>query len=134
MRPRHLNKAVCESCNLKLVGVDPRLAAFALEFRKANPDAHISWGLRGRKDQEDAFNRGHSKARFGQSPHNYGLALDFFRLTLNGADFTLSWYQEKLRPAAEAAGLVSGGAWAKFKDWPHVEVADWKTVNAVLVS
>lgn len=116
------------------MGVDPRLADFALAFRQANPDAHISWGFRGRVDQEAAFNRGHSKARYGQSPHNYGLAIDFFRLTLNGPDWTLSWYQEKLRPAAEAAGLVSGGSWAKFKDWPHVEVADWKNVPAVLVT
>jgi peptidoglycan LD-endopeptidase CwlK len=122
----HVNTGNCPACVLKLKEVCAQLVQFALDFQKANPDAHISCGYRTAYDQQLAYNSGHSKALPGQSKHNIfpAQALDWFRLTQSGgAAFERPWYQDKLGPAASASGLVWGGLWNSIKDFPHVEIS-----------
>jgi len=125
-RVRHINAAFCPACAVKLMGVDPRLVAFAQEFRKTALDAHISCGYRGEYEQNLAFNKKTSFAKWGESPHNYGMALDWFRLTLNGAQFDRPWFMDKLGPAASKAGLTWGATFKKLLDFPHVELPAWE--------
>jgi hypothetical protein len=130
VKPRHLNTGSCEKCALILKDACEELSLFASNLQKRHPDAHVSCSYRNEADQNRAFELGHSKARFGQSPHNFkpSLAIDFFRLTqAGGAAFDRPWYIAVLMPAVRAAGLVSGGDFRSFRDYPHVEVKDWKT-------
>lgn len=124
--PKHTNTPECEACRQKLWKVHPDLVRFAMDFRVENKDAHIAWGFRGKEDQEAVFKAGNSNAHWGESPHNYGLALDWFRLTHTGADWNRQWFIDKLAPAALSYGLVWGGDWKSLKDYPHVELKDWK--------
>lgn len=125
---KHLNIAKCGKCDaiISKHAVHPDLLAFYYSFRDANPDAHISAAGRGEAEQNDYFDRKLTKARFLQSKHNFEpvCAIDWFRITQSGgASFDLPWFRDVLNPAVKQyKGLVSGGDWPKFRDWPHVEV------------
>lgn len=129
MKARHTNNGACPKCAEILKDACEQLSVFASSLQKQHPDAHVSCSYRNEADQNHAYSRGHSKARFGESPHNFkpSLAVDFFRLTLaGGASFDRPWFIAVLGPAARGAGLEWGGDWRSFKDYPHVEVPDWK--------
>lgn len=78
-------------------------------------------------EQLEAFNSGHSQLKFGN--HNVtdslgrpcARAIDVM-VNVNGVG---TWEPEYYRPLVELAqrhGLVSGGSWKYFKDWPHLEL------------
>lgn len=130
MRKKHLNTGRCEKCEEILntyPGFDEGLRAWFYTFQAMHTDAHIAHAGRGRKDQEEALKKGNSKAGFGQSAHNYNAALDFFRLELGGATWQTKWFIEVVGPCAMLnPELVWGGNWKSFKDYPHVELKNWK--------
>lgn len=70
-----------------------------------------------------------TNARPGFSPHEWGFALDLVLdiPNINPWDTSVSlmglWQQ--MGAAAERFGLQWGGRW-KWKDYPHVELADWR--------
>lgn len=133
---KHTNSPICGACEEKLKGVDSRLVSFVEQLRGIYPDAHVCWGVRGEAEQELFKKQGTSKASFGQSPHNYGLAVDIFRLTLsNSASFDPVWYRTKLAPVVAAnPDLVWGGTFKSLVDLPHVELANWKTLKGHLLT
>jgi peptidoglycan L-alanyl-D-glutamate endopeptidase CwlK len=127
---KHRNTPTCPRCEATLRDAAPELQEFARSVRHSDPEAHVSWAYRGKQDQEEALARGTTRAKFGDSPHNYlpALAVDFFRITPNGlAEWNAEWLKARLAIPARASNLVYGGDWKNFKDWPHVEVADWKS-------
>lgn len=71
-----------------------------------------------------------TKAKPGQSYHNYGLALDFCVLTPQGkvswdkdADFNADAVSDWLQVVEmyKARGWEWGGDWKNFKDYPHLQ-------------
>jgi hypothetical protein len=94
----------------------------------------VSQGLRTFKEQDALFAKRPrvTKARGGQSMHNYGLAVDF-AFVVNG---TISWDEKLYRRIggwAKEAGLEWGGNW-KFTDLPHVQISngyDWRDCLAI---
>lgn len=102
--------------------------------------------LQGREKRGDKFVKvGNTvtNADAGQSPHQWGLAADFVLNVKDpwwgeqkptGAWDTgsatrplpkLAW--EKFGRVVKETGLVWGGAWASFRDLPHVEMPDWRS-------
>ena len=86
-------------------------------------------GLRTFAEQDELFKQGRSKpgqivtrAKGGQSNHNYGLAVDLCPF-VNGKP---QWNDNQgfFRIGVEAArlGLEWGGGWKKFIDKPHVQM------------
>jgi peptidoglycan L-alanyl-D-glutamate endopeptidase CwlK len=71
-----------------------------------------------------------TRARAGQSAHNFGIAGDLVRDGyLDRAGLQPDWRPESYEPLRELApkhGLVWGGAWA-FKDLPHVQLPGFVT-------
>lgn len=68
-----------------------------------------------------------TNAKAGESAHNFGLALDFVPLE-NGKPV---WDGE--HPAWRAAGNLApsfglewAGTWARFREFPHVQVPNWR--------
>lgn len=61
-----------------------------------------------------------TKAKGGQSYHNYGVAVDFARIVNGKADWTPSAYKI-LGEEAKKLGLEWGGLW-RFLDLPHVQL------------
>jgi hypothetical protein len=64
------------------------------------------------------------------SAHNYypSRAIDLAVVNNQTGEYYWNpeWYASLLE-IAKTYGLVSGGAWNKLKDWPHLEIPNYKT-------
>lgn len=88
--------------------------------------------VRSAKEQDQLFVMGHSKAKAGQSPHNYGMAVDIVHGTHAWGLLRRQWDIIGLlgKEIAVQAGLkvVWGGDW-QFYDPAHWELRDWRTLR-----
>lgn len=138
----------------KSVQVDPRYRAISEKrLAGAHPKLqtliYAAWeqmdflvmdSQRGKAAQEMAFKLGRSKAKFGQSAHNWAPAI-----ALDLAPFPINWNKtepfkklqfEIIRPLAKKMGIPirQGLDWnmngiitdESFVDWPHVELHPWR--------
>ena len=119
------------------VGADPRILEFERKligraFKLGVPlFAHCC--VRGSAEQSRLFKEGRSKARPGESPHNYGAAVDIVH-SLKAWDLTRKQWEiigHLGKETAKAIGVrVSwGGDW-QFYDPAHWELADWLKIRA----
>jgi len=113
-----------------------RLEAQALARRSlkalkaAGYDARIISGTRTYAEQNALYRQGRfgnagpvvTRARGGQSWHNFGLAWDL-GLFNGGAYVTSDAKYRQAATVAKVAGLEWGGNWASFPDFPHYQVA-----------
>jgi hypothetical protein len=129
---KHINNGNCPKCDQifdRYAGFDGPLRQWFKRLQKTAPEAHISCAGRGKVDQDAAFHRGQSKAQYGQSSHNYNMALDIFKLHALGAEWPREWFIHKIQPAIEAekgALVWYGMPGSAFFELPHVEVAGWR--------
>ncbi len=117
-----------------LAELHPDLQRVANEAIKVR-DFSIICGYRGRDAQNLAFSQGRSRARFGQSPHNFkpSFAMDVIPYPFNGwhviADFER--VGNEIMHAANRVGVKV--TWGKnFKglvDYPHFELTDWRNLK-----
>ncbi len=99
----------------------------------------ITQGLRTIAEQDALYAQGRTKpgpivtnARGGHSYHNYGLAIDFALLLLDGRNVSwdMNWDGDGDKVAdwsevvqeAKALGFEWGGDWTSFKDLPHFQI------------
>lgn len=90
-------------------------------------DLRLTFGIRTFEEQQALYDQGRSKpgkivtkAKPGQSFHNYGLAIDVCPFE-NGK---LNWDSKQWSKIAEigkSIGFQWGGDWQNFKDIPHFE-------------
>jgi len=122
--------------------VRPELAAVVAWLRgRPLPAGVVSWavghGPRDAAEQADALRRKVSKARFGESPHNWlldghALALDVYPIVVKQGRRVVSGslsHYSTIGEAAAACGVEWGGTWASFPDRPHVQVRDWRLLR-----
>lgn len=111
----------------------PRLVTFWDALNGMTPPPGVRYvagnSTRSASDQQKVFRKGHSKARPGQSPHNYdkSLALDVYayrgtpeKISNDPADY------QAIGKLAQEQGLTWGGGWTSFVDMPHVQIAGWR--------
>jgi peptidoglycan L-alanyl-D-glutamate endopeptidase CwlK len=126
---KHQTSTKCPKCQEIIYKhlLNPILRQWFEDLQEQLPDLHIAYTYRDKDEQNKFFREGKSKAKFGQSPHNYlpALAIDVFFL-VNGK---YSLDVARLANIADSAppGITWGGKW-KFKDCPHFEVTNWKTL------
>jgi hypothetical protein len=103
-------KAHIESCNNALNGVY---------------EVICTDGWRSKEDQEKALKSGNSKAKWGYSYHNYGLAYDLAPMGLS--DKRIFWEDDRAWDAigncSKGLGLEWGGKWKTFIDRPHFQLS-----------
>ena len=91
-------------------------------------------GYRGKIKQEEAFKNGNSKAKFGQSPHNYrpALAIDIIPDPFKGWNDYAGFnriLEEFLNAAKEKnIEITLGRDFKTIKDYPHIELKNWKII------
>lgn len=114
-------------------GSSPDILKFAVklteELKRRGMPFFIHELYRGKERQNELHAKGNSKARFGSSPHNFGMAVDivhygrFWELSLK------EWAIIGLigKECARKANLkvTWGGDWS-FYDPAHWELSDWK--------
>lgn len=125
----------------RLARVHPRLAALALRMvdlcAAAGVGVLITQGLRTWEEQDELYAQGRSKpgdivtkAKGGQSWHNFGLAFDIVVLdSLSKADWDTAhpgWRQAAA--VGKSLGLEWGGDWKSFKDLPHFQLVNGLTL------
>lgn len=97
-------------------------------------DFSVICSYRSDADQQAAYDSGHSKARPGQSPHNFqpSLAVDCAPHPLDWKDIkSFQRMAQVINGHAAKLGVpISwGGSWRTFKDYPHFELANWKAMK-----
>lgn len=92
-------------------------------------------GNRTYEEQDLLFAQGRSKsgkivtkAKGGQSNHNFGVAWDFAIFTRDGAYITSGSDYTKAGKIAEGLGLEWGGSWKGFEDEAHIQLKTGKTM------
>lgn len=141
VKVRHQNNGKCPKCAQifdKYPGVNSDLRSWFENVQDSHPTAHISCAGRGKADQEAVFAEGKSKARWGQSAHNWNCAIDIFHMKMNHdgsvvALYDRPWYIEIIEPNLEPFLKWYGTPGSSFYELPHVEIADWRNGNARLV-
>lgn len=132
---KHTNDGKCVRCQEifdKYPGFNELLRDWFVGFQAKHPEAHISCAGRGREEQTALYLRGASKAKYGESAHNFNCAIDIFE---QGGHFLSNiyegmWFIDVLRPNLPAWAEWYGQPWAKFREMPHVEVKNWKFLVA----
>lgn len=86
---------------------------------------------RGEAEQNSAFVRGVSNARFGQSPHNFGCAVDIIHGTkgydLDRRSWELLGHIGKEISVQSGIEITWGGDFKSLFDPAHWELKEWKT-------
>jgi len=117
-----------------LSSAHPDLQRIFRSLLARNVDHTVICGERGREAQEQAYKTGHSRAHFGQSPHNFApaMAVDVAPyLTGMGIPWEDKWvfhaFAKIVLEEAERMGieLQWGGEFPSF-DGPHFELKGWK--------
>lgn len=89
--------------------------------------------LRDSDEQNALYVKGHSKARGGQSPHNYGLAADVVHSVkawdLSRAQWAVVGHVGKELAASLGIKIEWGGDW-EFYDPAHWQLANWRDLGA----
>jgi hypothetical protein len=98
---KHQNNGRCEKCMQimnKYAGFNPQLKGWFILFQAKHHEAHISCAGRGFEAQEAAKLNKKSRAKYGESAHNYNCAIDIF-VQLPGKDlYDKEWFEEILAP------------------------------------
>lgn len=103
--------------------------AFIEACRKEGIDIIITSTYRDFESQDALYAQGRTKpgkkvtnAKAGYSMHNFRLAFDFLPLTNGKADWENTALFMKCGKIGQSVGLEWGGAWATFKDLPHMQL------------
>lgn len=130
----------------------PDLVKVVKECERLDMRLRITCTNRGATAQNSAKKTGNSNASFGKSPHNFVIALAFDFIPLNakgkfdldndGDSDAKDWEQLHIFAATAASilsigsklgiPLVWGGNWKSIKDYPHIELANWKQIKGKL--
>jgi len=122
----------------KIQKLHPQLRGRASKFineveKRLGKKLRITDGLRTFEEQNALYAKGRTapgnvvtRAKGGQSYHNYGLAIDVY-YTNNGTVDLKNAIKPDVAKIAEEYGLEWGGSWASFKDFPHFQLTKGKT-------
>lgn len=95
-------------------------------------DVRIICGTRSYAEQDALYKRRPrvTRARGGQSWHNFGLALDFGIFSLDGKEYVEEspLYAVMGKLARKVQNAEWGGDWEDFKDEPHVQLRKYRTL------
>lgn len=91
--------------------------------------------MRTADEQNDAFERGVSKARAGQSPHQYGCAVDLIHgvkaWKLERESWLLLGHMGKEVAIQNGIDIVWGGDFRSLYDPAHWELANWRELAGI---
>lgn len=97
--------------------------------------AHEVWRLNSRQDE--LYAAGMSKAKGGESPHNFGCAVDLVHSVhgwnLNAKQWALIGHVGKELATQRGFKVTWGGDW-KFYDPAHWELTEWRVVRGLFRS
>lgn len=134
MKHKHFNDGNCKKCREiinRYPGFHLELANWFYLVQSRVPSVHTSCAGRNEQDQDAVYLRGASRAKWGESSHNYGLGIDLFFIVddkalwdLDKSTFLFRRKVEPLRPD----WIEWGGNWKSFQENAHYQHKNWKTL------
>lgn len=129
IKPKHTILTIpCPKC-LEIINLYPNfnneLYEWWLRIQIMYPSAHISCAGRGKRAQEEVFNKKLSRARYGQSAHNWNCAIDIFELRDGKAVWDEIWFDKVVRANIPYSLKWYGSPSCSFRELPHVELNNW---------
>lgn len=124
----HQNSGNCLSCAIlfnRYAEFYKPLKDWFFDLQTQFPDMHISCAGRGMVDQMALFQRGATKAKWGQSAHNFNAAIDIFQLKKGQAAWDLAWFDTVVGPHLPADITWYGRLDAPYFELPHCEWTPW---------
>jgi peptidoglycan L-alanyl-D-glutamate endopeptidase CwlK len=116
----------------------PKARDFVEAAKAAGLDVLIYCTYRNREEQDELYTHGRTapgkivtNARAGQSAHNFGLAFDGVPLIAGKPAWDDHEAWETYGHVASAVGLEWAGNWPRFKEFPHIQFPNWKSVAGV---
>ena len=117
-------------------GVQPIVVferALISDFRSRGIPMFAHCVVRTHAEQDELFEKGRSKARAGQSPHNYGMAVDLvhskFAWKLDLKSWEIIGHIGYEVAGRLGIGIEWGGEW-NFYDPAHWQLANWRELAA----
>jgi hypothetical protein len=122
----------------KIKKLHPQLRPIASKFinevqKRLGHKLRITDGLRTFAEQDALYAKGRTtsgkivtRAKGGQSYHNYGLAFDCY-FTQDGKVTFAKAINADIAKIGKELGLEWGGSWTSFKDMPHFQLSKGKT-------
>ena len=125
--------------NSRVQSLQPAVKNAALNFvnevqQSLNLKLRVTSAYRSIEEQDALFKQGGvTKARGGQSYHNYGLAIDVCIISADGknADFNIT---NPIANIGKKLGFAWGGDWKGFVDKPHFEMTFGKSVRDLCIA
>lgn len=125
----------------QLLSLDPqfrkKIRIFLSKARKEGIDLRLVEGHRSCERQNKLYAQGRTapgqivtKAKCGQSPHNYKKAGDVYEFK-NGKVLFENPNWDRIGELAVESGLEWGGNWKSFKDRPHVQDLGGQSVSSL---
>lgn len=117
------------------VGAHPDIVRFEKAMRKAMAKIYVPVFahnmVRDAAHQNALYVQGVSLAKAGESPHNYGLAVDIIHSTkawdMTREQWEIFGHVGKEVAKRQGLAIVWGGDWARFWDPAHWEMEQWRT-------
>lgn len=107
--------------------IRPMALALLAKAKTVGIDLKITFGYRTFEEQQALYDQGRTKpgkivtkAKPGQSFHNYALAIDVVPIVNGKADWESKRWEE-IGAIGESVGFEWGGRWTKMLDRPHFQ-------------
>lgn len=119
------------------VGAHPDIIEFEkaliAKLRKIGLPMFAHCVMRGQDEQTRAYVSGASRAKWGESPHNFGFAVDIIHGIRAWSIPRMAWevvgHSGKEVSVAKGIPIVWGGDWAKLWDPAHWELKNWRELR-----
>ena len=124
----HLNDGNCQKCREiinKFPGFNQDLLNWFILMQGKFNNFHVSCAGRGEADQEHCFDTHVSDAHYGQSAHNYNLAMDTW-FQIDGRYSLDEDLYAQIEPEIPDFIEWFGKKDAVFYERPHFEIKNWK--------
>lgn len=118
----------CSKCRQiieKYPGFYAPLSGWFYLIQEQYHDCHVSEAGRGRIMQDVYFQRGASRAKYGQSSHNWNIGLDLFRLVDDKAVYEVKWFNKVVGANLTPNIIWYGRKGAAFFELGHTEWKSW---------
>lgn len=124
--------------NKRIPTLDSRVQKAAYGFintveKELGIKLRVTSALRTVAEQDALYAKGNvTKARGGQSYHNYGLAIDVVEIKNGQAIWNCDW--PKISAVGKRFGFEWGGDWKNFVDKPHFQMTFGKSVRQLCIA
>lgn len=125
---KHENGTFCLKCNEiieRYPSINQEVERFFWDLKSRFPELHAAEFGRDKINQELMFERGASRAHFGQSAHNYNAAVDVFFQVYGNYNTDIKRFLD-LEPFIPETIEWYGREGSKFYERPHFELKNWR--------